>query len=77
MRRRGRFLYIDVVDLDGVTEKLCRLDYTGTVDCWEFGFYTYAHERYEPSFLPNGHSWGSVEDCFDCAASVSSLAVHH
>ncbi|HTS31664.1 MAG TPA: hypothetical protein VMH81_37595 [Bryobacteraceae bacterium] len=30
---------------------LCRIRYFGNEDRWSFAWYTYAHEKYEPSFL--------------------------
>src|ERR1017187_3509252 len=33
---------------------LCRIRYFGDPDRWSFAFYTYAHEKYEPSFLLTG-----------------------
>ena len=33
---------------------LCRIRYFGNEDRWSFAWYTYTHEKYEPSFLITG-----------------------
>jgi hypothetical protein len=37
-------------------------------DRWSLAFFTYSHERYEPSFYPNGDAFGTVEQAFDIGA---------
>lgn len=49
---------------------LCRLRYLGDKDAWEFAFYTYSNERYEPCDFPNGTSRGTPEEAFDTSAGV-------
>jgi hypothetical protein len=41
---------------------LCRLGYSGSEELWQFAFYTYAHEKYEPSVLITGSPVGTPED---------------
>ena len=48
---------------------LCRLRYFGD-DSWGYAFYTYSHERYEPSVFPNGEFLGKPEDAFREAAQI-------
>jgi len=43
---------------------LCRLSYTGSSDLWGFACYSYAHEKYEPSFLLTGARAGTPEEAF-------------
>lgn len=43
---------------------LCRIRYFGSEDRWGFAWYTYAHEKYEPSFLITGESHGTPEEAF-------------
>ena len=50
--------------------KLCRLTWMGDLDSWEFAFYKYSDERYEPSISLDGSFGGSPEACFDTAAQV-------
>jgi hypothetical protein len=47
---------------------LCRIRYFGNEDRWSFAFYTYAHERYEPSFLISGNDQGTPEEAFETSA---------
>lgn len=63
---RGRCAYVEAVRPTG-TVKLCRLGYLGELDEWEFSFYQYSTERYEPTFLPSGSFTGSPEECLECA----------
>ena len=43
---------------------LCRIRYTGSEERWEFSWYSYAHEKYEPSFLVTGRNQGTPEEAF-------------
>ena len=40
----------------------------GNEAAWSFAFYTYSHERYEPSVFANGTVLGTPEEAFDLAA---------
>jgi hypothetical protein len=86
VRFRGEYAYIDAFESDpwfspGATEeekerirqtptKLCRLAWTGDPDSWEFAFYKYSDERYEPSISLDGSFAGPPESCFDTAAQL-------
>jgi hypothetical protein len=47
---------------------LCRLRYFGDENAWSLAFYTYSHERYEPSVFGNGTFHGTPEEAFDVGA---------
>jgi len=47
---------------------LCRIRYFGNEDRWSFTGYTYAHEKYQPSFLITGEDHGTPEEAFATAA---------
>ena len=47
---------------------LCRLRYFGDENAWTVAFYTYSHDRYEPSFFENGNDHGTPEEGFDVGA---------
>ncbi len=47
---------------------LCRIRYFGDEDSWSLAFYTYSHERYEPSFFESGKDHGTPEEAFDVGA---------
>ena len=47
---------------------LCRIRYFGNEDRWGFVWYTYAHEKYEPSFLISGEDHGTSEEAFETSA---------
>lgn len=86
IRFRGAFAYVDAFPLRhqfmpettpeerariGATPThLCRLGYLGGPDSWEFAFFKYSDEEYEPSVLPSGAFAGTPEEAFDCAAQV-------
>ena len=69
VRFRAAFCYIDVfTEADGdsnMPTHLCRLRYLGNPDRWGFDYYTYAHEKYERSFLMSGQPMGTPEEAFD------------
>lgn len=46
---------------------LCRLRHFAP-DRWSVAFFTYSHERYEPSFFPSGEEFGTPEEAFDVGA---------
>lgn len=48
--------------------QLCRIRYFGNQDRWSFAWYSYAHEKYEPSFLITGGEYGTPEDAFETSA---------
>jgi hypothetical protein len=49
---------------------LCRLRYLGREDAWSWAFYTYSHDRYEPSVFDDGSWTGTPEDAFMLSANV-------
>ena len=44
---------------------LCRIRYFGSADRWSFAWYTYAHDKYEPSLLITGEDHGTPEEAFE------------
>lgn len=70
VRFRGALCYIDVYTEPGETipTHLCRIHYLGTEDRWRFAFYSYAHDKYEPSFLMTGSPYGTPEEAFETSA---------
>jgi hypothetical protein len=77
---KGRYLYIDWIDEGEIygsslskrepkPSKLCRLKYKGNINNWELEMYKYSDMCYdvEHDFVFSG---GTVEECFDAAASV-------
>ena len=46
-RYRGKYLYLNRVDY-GKRGPICRLEYTGSMDEWDFAIYKYSDERYDP-----------------------------
>jgi hypothetical protein len=69
LRTCAAYVYVDVQGQgDAQPEPLCRLRYTGDVDNWEFAYFTWSREMYEPSVLDSGLPFGTPEDCFDAAA---------
>lgn len=74
VRFHGAFCYIDAYvepELEGRQNTplhLCRIRYCGREDCWSFAWYTYAHEKYERSFLLSGQPIGTPEEAFDTSS---------
>jgi hypothetical protein len=62
-RCKGKFLYLDRYEY-GTESKVCRLQYTGTIDQWEFAIYKYSNDRYDPEewmFPGSGLVDGTIE----------------
>lgn len=55
-RMEGKYLYLDRDDF-GTAEKICRLEYTGEMNRWEFAIYKYSSSRYDldECFFPGEH----------------------
>ena len=45
-RYRGRYLYLDR-EGSGRRTQICRLEYSGKIDDWEFAIFKYSSERYD------------------------------
>lgn len=51
-RFKGKYLYLDRNEY-GKVGPICRLEFLGDIDSWEFAIFTFSDERYEPSgFCP-------------------------
>ena len=46
---------------------LCRLRFFSS-DRWSVAFYTYSHNKYEPTYFDNGSEFGTPEQGFDIGA---------
>lgn len=68
--RRGAMYIAAKVKGEMEPVPLCRLRALDPLGPWEFGFYSAARDKYEPSLLPSGKLFGTLEECFDCAASL-------
>jgi hypothetical protein len=47
---------------------LCRLRYKGDEERWTMAFYTYSHNKYEPSVFDHGGFFGTPEEAFQTSA---------
>jgi len=69
VRGRGAFAYVDAQGAeDEQAEPLCRLRYMGSIDNWEFAYFTWSRQTYEASVVDSGLPFGTPEECFDAAA---------
>ena len=62
-RYRGKFLYLDRNEY-GQIGSICRLEYTGDMNNWDFAIYKYSSERYDAEewFFPGTeHVDGTIE----------------
>jgi hypothetical protein len=69
IRFSGVFCYLDafITPTDDTPLHLCRLRHF-TEDRGSLAFYTYSHEKYEPSFFGSGEFWGTPEEGLDVGA---------
>ena len=69
VRFRGALCYIDAFrDASPHALHLVRLRFNGDEERWSLAFYTYSHEKYEPTFFADGGDRGTPEDAFDIGA---------
>jgi hypothetical protein len=62
-RYGGRFLYLDRVSY-GHSGPICRLEYTGDINQWEFAIFKYSDGKYDPEewlFPGSEHVDGTIE----------------
>ncbi len=57
-----------IARLRNIPTHLGRLRYFGDENRWSLAFYTYSHEKYEPSFFNNGKDHGTPEEGFETCA---------
>ncbi|MBI3696305.1 MAG: hypothetical protein HY238_15895 [Acidobacteria bacterium] len=68
VRFRGALCYVDAyVESSPYPLHLVRLRYNGNEDSMSVAFYTYSHEKYEPTFFLHGDH-GTPEEAFDIGA---------
>ena len=66
VRFRGALCYIDAyVESQAQPTHLCRIRYNCDENRWSLAFYTYSHEKYEPSLFMSGEDHGTPEEAFD------------
>jgi hypothetical protein len=69
VRFRGALCYVDAYLKSSPSPvHLVRLRYFGDEDGWSFAFFTYSHEKYEPSVFRDGRFQGTPEDALDVGA---------
>ena len=53
VRYRGKYLYLDMIEY-GKAGSICRLEFNGKMDNWDFAIYKYSTESYDPDewFFP-------------------------
>jgi hypothetical protein len=62
-RFKGKYLYLDRLDYD-YRSHMCRLNYLGQMDDWEFAIYKYSDGIYDPdewAFPGSQHIDGTIE----------------
>ena len=62
-RYRGNYLYLDRIEY-GKAGSICRLEFNGKMDNWDFAIFKYSSGRYDPDewFFPGAESVdGTVE----------------
>ncbi len=62
-RYKGKFLYLDRSDF-GRPSQICRLEYSGSINNWEFAIYKYSSNKYDSEdwFFPgSGQVDGTIE----------------
>jgi hypothetical protein len=74
-RYQGAFLYLDRCDY-GQVSRICRLQYTGALDRWQFAIFKYSDERYDPDewFFPGAEQVdGTIEGALRAAMAAYPL----
>src|SRR5437867_129144 len=66
IRFHGALCYIDA-HVRGARMHLCRLRHFAH-DRWSVAFFTYSHERYEPTVFASGKDLGTPEEALDVGA---------
>jgi hypothetical protein len=67
-RFKGKYLFLDRSDSGNICP-ICRLEYTGKIDSWEFAIYKYSCSDYSPDecFFPGEDNLdGTVEGAMKC-----------
>jgi hypothetical protein len=73
-RYKGKFLYLDRYEY-GTESKVCRLQYTGAIDKWEFAIYKYSSDRYDSEewmFPGSGLVDGTIEGAMNAGMEAYS-----
>lgn len=67
--KRIEKVWLKIINRDSKPSKLCRLRYSGDIEYWDFQIYKYSDNWYdtEGEFPFSG---GTIEECFDAAASL-------
>jgi len=47
-RFKGAYLFLDRSDYGERPHEICRLEFTGSIDNWDFAIYKYSKEHYDP-----------------------------
>jgi hypothetical protein len=68
LRATGETAAEYVARVRAIPMHLCRLRYFAGQQRWTVAFYTYSHERYEPTMFPSGDIFGTPEEGFDLGA---------
>ena len=69
VRFRGALCYIDAYrDASPHPVHLVRLRFFGNEERWSLAFYTYSHERYDPTVFSDGSFHGTPEQALDIGA---------
>lgn len=61
---KGQYLYLGRVGFWGKVGPICRLEYTGDINNWDFAIYKYSDNRYDPNeilFPGSNEIDGSIE----------------
>ena len=71
LRFGGALCYVDAYrDSSPHPTHLVRLRYFGDEERWTLAFYTYSHEKYEPTCFADGTGHGTPEDALDIGPAV-------
>jgi hypothetical protein len=70
VRWRGGYGYVTAYISEDEGVPICRLEYLGLDDTWQFALYDPATDTYQDTLLPDGQPAGSPQDALDCACRV-------
>jgi len=73
LRFKGAYLYLDRSDYGERPSEICRLEFTGSMNHWDFAIYKYSSDQYDPDegFFPGVELLdGTIEAAMRCGLAA-------
>ena len=72
-RFKGGYLYLDRSDYGERPSEICRLEFTGSMDNWDFAIFKYSNDQYDSNegFFPGAELLdGTIEAAMRCGLAA-------